>query len=57
MTVGKGRKTRQRVAWRGAAGLADDIRYYGRWMRDEAYKRIGHLYPKVKAARTAARPR
>ena len=46
MTVGKGRKSRQ-VAWRGAAGLADDIRYYGRWMRDEAYKRIGHLYPKV----------
>ncbi len=46
MTVGKGRKAR-RVAWRGAAGLADDIRYYGRWMRDEAYKRIGHLYPNV----------
>ena len=46
MTVGKGRKARQ-VAWRGAAGLADDIRYYGRWMRDEAHKRIGHLYPKA----------
>ena len=47
MTVGKGRNA-QRVGWRGAAGLADDIRYYGRWMRDEAFKRIGHLYPKVK---------
>ena len=47
MTIGKGRKTRQ-VAWRGAAGMADDIRYYGRWMRDEAYKRIGHLYPKAR---------
>ena len=46
MTVGKGRKTRS-VAWRGAAGLADDIRYYGRWIRDEAHKRIGHLYPKA----------
>ena len=34
--------------WRGAAGLADDIRYYGRWMRDEAEKRIGDLYPKAK---------
>ena len=34
--------------WKGAAGLADDIRYYGQWMRDEAEKRIGHLYPKVK---------
>ncbi len=47
MTVGKGRKAK-RVPWHGAAGLADDIRYYGRWMRDEAYKRIGHLYPKAK---------
>jgi len=35
-------------SWRGAAGLAEDIRYYGQWMRDEAEKRIGHLYPKVK---------
>lgn len=34
--------------WSGAAGLADDIRYYGRWIRDEAEKRIGHLYPKAK---------
>jgi len=34
--------------WKGAQGLADDVRYYGRWMRDEAEKRIGHLYPKVK---------
>ena len=33
--------------WRRARGLADDIRYYGKWMRDEAKKRIGHLYPKV----------
>ncbi len=34
--------------WRGAQGLADDVRYYGQWMRNEAEKRIGHLYPKVK---------
>jgi putative DNA methylase len=33
--------------WKGATGLADDVRYYGKWMRDEAEKRIGHLYPKV----------
>jgi putative DNA methylase len=33
--------------WHGARGLADDIRYYGKWMRDEAERRIGHLYPKV----------
>ncbi len=34
-------------AWKGAEGLAEDIRYYGHWMRDEAEKRIGHLYPKA----------
>jgi len=33
--------------WAGARGLAEDVRYYGRWMRDEAQKNIGHLYPKV----------
>lgn len=33
--------------WTGATGLAEDVRYYGKWMRDEAEKRIGHLYPKV----------
>ncbi|WP_435125571.1 DUF1156 domain-containing protein [Micromonospora tulbaghiae] len=35
-------------AWRGAEGLAADVRAYGAWMRDEAEKRIGHLYPKAK---------
>jgi putative DNA methylase len=35
-------------SWKGTAGLAEDVRYYGEWMRDEAEKRIGHLYPKVK---------
>lgn len=34
--------------WKGAQGLAEDVRYYGKWMRDEAERRIGHLYPKVK---------
>ncbi len=33
--------------WHGAQGLAEDVRYYGQWMRDEAERRIGHLYPKV----------
>ena len=51
---GKNRKP-ERVPWRGAAGLADDVRYYGKWMRDEAFKRIGHLYPKAKLPE-AARP-
>ena len=35
------------ATWKGAQGLAEDIRYYGKWMRDEAEARIGHLYPKV----------
>lgn len=33
--------------WPGASGLAEDVRRYGHWMREEAFKRIGHLYPKV----------
>jgi putative DNA methylase len=32
---------------KGAQGLAEDVRYYGEWMRDEAEKRVGHLYPKA----------
>lgn len=35
-------------AWRGAQGLAEDVRYYGQWMRDEAERRTGHLYPKAR---------
>jgi len=34
--------------WHGLEGLAADIEAYGKWMRDEAEKRIGHLYPEVK---------
>lgn len=34
--------------WKGATGLAEDVRYYGEWMKQEACKRIGHLYPKAK---------
>ncbi|MBX7452222.1 DUF1156 domain-containing protein [Mycolicibacterium sp. 3033] len=34
-------------SWRGAEGLAADVRAYGTWWRDEAERRIGHLYPKV----------
>lgn len=33
--------------WHGAQGLAADVRAYGAWMRDEAQRRIGHLYPKA----------
>ena len=37
----------ERNAWPKATGLAEDVRRYGEWMRDEAEKRIGHLYPKA----------
>jgi len=40
-------KLGQDRSWRGATGLAEDVRYYGEWMKQEAFKRIGHLYPKV----------
>ena len=33
--------------WERAQGLAEDIGFYGRWMRDRAFEKIGHLYPKV----------
>lgn len=46
----KALKELERGRWngKGAQGLAEDVRYYGQWMRDEAEKRIGHLYPKAK---------
>ncbi len=43
--------------WRGAQGLAEDVRFYGRWMRDEAEKRIGHLYPKIEINASMAQER
>jgi adenine-specific DNA methylase len=33
--------------WHGVQGLAADVRYYGRWMREQAQRRIGHLYPPI----------
>jgi putative DNA methylase len=41
--------------WKGAEGLAEDVRYYGQWMRDEAERRIGHLYPKIEVTAAMAR--
>jgi putative DNA methylase len=35
--------------WSGARGLAEDVRRYGAWMREQAQQRIGHLYPTVKS--------
>ncbi|SDD23412.1 DUF1156 domain-containing protein [Aquimonas voraii] len=44
--------------WSGAKGLAEDVRRYGEWMRAEAEKRIGHLYPQIEvtAEMAAERP-
>ncbi|MCL2137971.1 MAG: DUF1156 domain-containing protein [Treponema sp.] len=39
--------------WKGTAGLAEDVRYYGEWMRQKAFEKIGHLYPKVQVPATA----
>lgn len=36
-----------RSFYRNAEGLAEDVKYYGEWMRDKAWERIGHLYPQV----------
>ena len=43
--------------WPGATGLAEDVRYYGAWMREEAQKRIGHLYPPVEVTAGMANER
>ncbi len=51
------RKTASLNSWKGAQGLAEDVRYYGKWMRDEAEKRIGHLYPKVEVTAEMAKVR
>ena len=47
LITGRGRN-KKHATWRGAAGLADDIRFYGHTMREMAWERIGHLYPKAK---------
>lgn len=41
-------------AYSGAQGLAEDVRHYAHWMRDEAYRRIGHLYPDADAGGQSA---
>jgi putative DNA methylase len=43
--------------WAGAQGLAEDVRHYGQWMRDEAERRIGHLYPKIEVTAEMAKDR
>jgi putative DNA methylase len=59
--VNPGMRTKQRglirQEWRNADGLAEDVRFYGKWMRDEAEKRIGHLYPNIEVTAEMAEQR
>ncbi|MBV6522079.1 MAG: hypothetical protein MNPFHGCM_02224 [Gemmatimonadaceae bacterium] len=55
--VARSEKTLIARTWKGAQGLAEDVRHYGQWMRDEAEKRIGHLYPKVEVTAEMAKAR
>jgi putative DNA methylase len=43
--------------WAGAQGIAEDVLHYGRWMKEEAQRRIGHLYPSVAVTNEIARSR
>lgn len=45
------------VTWNGAGGLAEDVRRYGQWMRDEAFKRIGKYYPSIEITKAMAKDR
>ena len=45
------------AVWKGATGLAADVSHYGKWMRDEAEKRIGQLYPKIEVTEEMVRQR
>lgn len=54
---GKGKKLPLSLHWPGAQGLAEDICRYGAWMREEAEKRIGHLYPSIEITATMASER
>ncbi len=39
-------------SWPRVTGLAEDVRRYGRWMRDEAERLLWQLYPKVSLTET-----
>lgn len=43
--------------WHGIEGLAEDVRRYGYWMKEKAFERIGHLYPKIKITANMATER
>ena len=49
--------TKNEQKWTGAQGLAEDVRHYGAWMREQAQQRIGHLYPQVEITPELAKDR
>lgn len=51
------KQTQMAEDWSSARGLAEDVRRYGHWMREEAQKRIGHMYPQVEITTEMARVR
>ena len=53
----KSKEEQTLATWRGVQGLAEDVRDYGQWMRDEAEKRIGHLYRKIEITTDMAKER
>ena len=56
--IPKGESLETMREWKGAQGLAEDVRRYGLWMRERTKERIGHLYPQVEvtAEMAAERP-
>lgn len=38
---------KKRTYYRNAEGLAEDVEYYGSWMKERAFARIGKLYPQI----------
>jgi putative DNA methylase len=53
----KSKEEKAANSWHGAQGLAEDVRYYGQWMCEEAERRIGHLYPKIEIIAEMAKSR
>ncbi len=45
------------MTWSGSAGLAEDVRRYGIWMRDEAFRRVGNLYQSVDISKSITKDR
>lgn len=45
--ISNDQKNRMDISWHGASGIAEDVRYYGSWIKSEAEKRIGNFYTQI----------